>query len=79
MLYLYRRVIFGALTKDALKAITDLTPREVLVFAPLVFVVFWLGIYPSPVLNVTHASVQNIVERLDVARAAIDGASFASR
>jgi NADH-quinone oxidoreductase subunit M len=79
MLYLYRRVIFGALTKDALKAITDLTPREVLVFAPLALVVVWLGIYPSPILNVTHLSVQNVVERLDVARAALDSAPLASR
>jgi NADH-quinone oxidoreductase subunit M len=79
MLYLYRRVIFGALTKDALKAITDLTPREVLVFAPLTLVVVWLGVYPSPILNVTHLSVQNVVERLDVARAALDSAPLASR
>jgi NADH-quinone oxidoreductase subunit M len=79
MLYLYRRVVFGALTKDALKAITDLTPREVLVFAPLALVVLWFGVYPNPILNVTHLSVQNVVERLDVARAALDNAPLASR
>ena len=79
MLYLYRRVILGALTKDALKAITDLTPREVLVFAPLALVVLWFGVYPNPILNVTHLSVQNVVERLDVVRAALDNAPLASR
>jgi NADH-quinone oxidoreductase subunit M len=79
MLYLYRRVIFGTLTKDSLKAIVDLSPREVLVFAPLLAVVVWLGIYPTPVLDVMHVSVQNIVERLDVARAAADGASVVAR
>jgi NADH-quinone oxidoreductase subunit M len=79
MLYLYRRVIFGALTNDALKSITDLSPREMLVFAPLAAVVIWLGIYPMPVLDVMHVSVQNLVERLDVALAALDGASLAVR
>ena len=79
MLYLYRRVIFGALTKDALRAITDLTPREIAVFTPLALVVLWLGVYPSPVLDAVHVSVENIVQRLDVAHAALDSAPLASR
>ena len=79
MLYLYRRVIFGTLTKDALRAMTDLSPREVLVFAPLALVVLWLGVYPSPVLDAVHVSVENIVQRLDVAHAALDSAPLASR
>ena len=36
MLYLYRRVIFGALTKPDLQRLLDLSPREVAIFAPLV-------------------------------------------
>ena len=79
MLYLYRRVIFGALTKDALRAITDLTPREIAFFTPLALVVLWLGVYPSPVLNAVHVSAEHIVQRLDVARAALDSAPVASR
>jgi len=79
MLYLYRRVIFGALVKDSLKTIGDLTPREVLVFAPLLVVVVWLGVYPEPVLNVMHVSVQNLVERVDLARAALDASALAAR
>ncbi|MFO1112416.1 MAG: NADH-quinone oxidoreductase subunit M [Rhodospirillales bacterium] len=79
MLYLYRRVIFGALVKDSLKTIGDLTPREVLVFAPLLVVVVWLGVYPEPLLNVMHVSVQNLVERVDLARAALDASALAAR
>jgi NADH-quinone oxidoreductase subunit M len=79
MLYLYRRIIFGALTKDALKGLADLSPREVLVFAPLLVVVLWMGIYPEPVLGVMHASVENIVDRLEVARAAVEGATLVAR
>ena len=79
MLYLYRRVIFGSLVKDSLKTISDLSPREVLVFAPLIVIVLWLGIYPEPVLNVMHVSVQNLVERVDLARAAMDASALAAR
>jgi NADH-quinone oxidoreductase subunit M len=79
MLYLYRRVIFGALTKESLKRITDLTPREVAVFAPLVVLVLWMGIYPSTFLDMMHASVDNLVNRLEVARAGLDAVNVAGR
>ncbi len=70
MLYLYRRVIFGQLTRDDLKSIVDLTPREVLVFAPLLVVVLWMGIYPAPFLRVMDASVAALVQRHQTALAA---------
>ena len=47
MLYLYRRVIFGRLTKEDLRAILDLSPREIAVFVPLILLTLWMGIYPS--------------------------------
>lgn len=79
MLYLYRRVIFGMLTKDSLKGILDLSPREALVFAPLLVVVIWMGVYPQPVLGVMHASVENIVGRLEVARANLNEPTLVAR
>jgi len=77
MLYLYRRVIFGMLTKDSLKAILDLSPREIAVFAPLVVLVIWMGVYPGPFLDVMHVSVANLVDRLEVVRAAMDAVAVA--
>ncbi len=74
MLYLYRRVIFGALTKDALKRITELKPREVLVFAPLLALVIWMGVYPEPFLRVMHTSVAQLVERVEAARPVLEAA-----
>jgi NADH-quinone oxidoreductase subunit M len=79
MLYLYRRVIFGALTKESLKRITDLTPREVAVFAPLVVLVLWMGIYPSTFLDMMHVSVDNLVNRLEMARAGLDAVNVAGQ
>ncbi len=70
MLYLYRRVVFGRLTRDELKSIVDLTPRELAVFAPLVIVVLWMGVYPAPFLRVMDASVAQLVERHQTALAA---------
>ena len=48
MLWLYRRVIFGELIRDELRDILDLNPREMAIFAPLVALVLWMGIYPEP-------------------------------
>ena len=70
MLYLYRRVIFGELTKEDLKKILDVSPREIAVFAPLILIVFFMGIYPIPFLDVMHSSVENLIERYHSALAA---------
>ncbi|MBT6221741.1 MAG: NADH-quinone oxidoreductase subunit M, partial [Rhodospirillaceae bacterium] len=70
MLYLYRRVIFGKLTKESLKKILDLSPREIAVFAPLVFLVLWMGIYPTPFLDVMHVSVDHLMGQVEKGLAA---------
>ncbi len=61
MLYLYRRVIFGTLDKPNLQNILDLSLREKLVFAPLVVLVLWMGIYPSSFLKPIDRTVANLV------------------
>ena len=73
MLWLYRRVIFGALEKESLKSILDLSGREVAVFAPLVFIAIFFGFYPSPWLDVMHASVANLLENYQAAIQAAAG------
>ena len=62
MLYLYRRVIFGKLTREDLKSILDLSPREIAVFAPLVLLTLWMGIYPSSFTVFWDAAVHGMVE-----------------
>jgi NADH-quinone oxidoreductase subunit M len=62
MLWLYRRVIFGKLTKADLLSILDLSPREIAVFAPLVVLTLWMGIYPSSFSSFWEASVGAMVE-----------------
>jgi NADH-quinone oxidoreductase subunit M len=60
-LWLYRKIIFGELTKDTLKAILDMSPREVVVFLPLVLITIWMGIYPNSFLDPMAASVDKLI------------------
>ena len=66
-LYLYRRVVFGELTKPALKVLQDLSPREIAIMAPLVILTILYGFYPAPVLDVTAKSVNNLVASYEAA------------
>ena len=79
MLYLYRRVIFGALTKDDLKTMLDLSPREIAVFAPLVVATLWMGIYPMPFLEVMEPAVANLIAEHKTAMEALSSVSVAAR
>ena len=66
-LYLYRRIVFGALVKPSLQAITDLSAREVALLAPLVIITILMGVYPRPIMNVTSVSVSNLIEQHRIA------------
>jgi NADH-quinone oxidoreductase subunit M len=70
MLYLYRRILFGAITRADLRAMLDLSPREVAIFAPLVLLVLWMGIYPSSFLRPMQPTLANLVERVETAKRA---------
>jgi NADH-quinone oxidoreductase subunit M len=66
-LWLYRRIIFGALTRESLKGILDLNAREIAVLAPLVILTILFGFYPAPILDATAASVNLIAENFSKA------------
>jgi NADH-quinone oxidoreductase subunit M len=66
-LYLYRRIIFGALTKPSLKGMLDLNFREVAVLVPLIVLTIFFGFYPAPILDATAASVNLVAENFSKA------------
>ena len=66
-LYLYRRIIFGVLDKPALSGILDLSPREIMLLAPLLVLVIYYGIHPGPVLDASAAAVAELVKGIDAA------------
>jgi NADH-quinone oxidoreductase subunit M len=69
-LWLYRRIIFGELTRPALKPILDLSVREIAIFAPLVLLAILFGFYPSPIMAVTAASVDQLIANYEAALSA---------
>ena len=70
MLYLYRRVIFGTITRADLRGMLDLSPREKAVFAPLLVLVLWMGFYPNSFLRPIQVSVDHLVQQVTAATGA---------
>jgi NADH-quinone oxidoreductase subunit M len=64
-LWLYRKVIFGPLTKPALAAIKDLDYREIITLGPLVVLTILFGIYPKPVIDLSAASVAQLLDNYE--------------
>jgi NADH-quinone oxidoreductase subunit M len=65
-LWLYRRIIFGVLSKETLKGMLDLSTREKFILYPLVALVILFGVYPAPILNATATSVDALVNNVTV-------------
>jgi NADH-quinone oxidoreductase subunit M len=61
MLYLYRRVIFGVITRADVRAMADLTPLEVAIFAPMIAIVLWMGIYPGSFMRPMQPALAKII------------------
>ena len=66
-LTLYRKVTLGALVKDSLKHIPDMTPRELAFLAPLALLAVFFGIYPAPILDLFGVPVEGLLKTLHVA------------
>jgi NADH-quinone oxidoreductase subunit M len=63
-LWMYRRVIFGAVANDAVAALTDVTTRERLVLGTLVVAVLGLGVFPNPLFEIMHVSVAELLSHV---------------
>ncbi len=74
-LWLYRRVVMGDLIKESLKTIKDMTKRERMIFAPLVFMTLLLGVYPALVLDIIGPSVSALVGNYETALLAHEAAT----
>ncbi len=74
MLYLYRRVVFGEIVHDDVRAMPDLSLREIALLAPIAAVVLWMGVYPESFLAPMRGDVATLQAR--IARAAPAGDSL---
>ncbi|MBA0084494.1 MAG: NADH-quinone oxidoreductase subunit M, partial [Acidobacteria bacterium Pan2503] len=65
LLWLYQRVMFGPVTLPVNEHLPDLNFREMTTLVPLVFMAFWIGIYPKPFFSLIEKPVQKIVEQVN--------------
>ena len=67
-LWMYKRVVFGAITNPHVEELTDVNKREVAILAVLAICVLVMGIYPAPVTDVMHASVNQLLQHVSVSK-----------
>ncbi|HDN27078.1 MAG TPA: NADH-quinone oxidoreductase subunit M [Thioploca sp.] len=63
-LWMVKRVIYGKVANDGVASLTDINRRETLILVVLAIAVLLFGIWPAPLLDVMHATVQNLLEHI---------------
>lgn len=66
-LWLYRRIVLGDLIKESLRAITDMSRREKLIFAPLIAMTLLLGVWPSLATDLISTTTTQLVSQVESA------------
>jgi len=67
-LWMYKRVIFGAVANDHVGGLQDIGGREFLVLALLAAAVLWMGVYPAAFTEIMHASVNDLLKHVAVSK-----------
>jgi NADH-quinone oxidoreductase subunit M len=67
-LWMYKRVYFGEVANDDVKALTDLNAREFSMMALLAIATLWMGVYPKPFTDVMHSSVNNLITQVSASK-----------
>jgi len=67
-LWMYKRVMFGAVANAHVAALKDLNSREILVLGSLAIAVLFMGVYPLPFTEVMHASVNELLRHVSVSK-----------
>jgi NADH-quinone oxidoreductase subunit M len=71
MLWMLQRVFFGEVTNEKNSKLKDLTPREILVFIPLLVMIFWMGVYSKPFVQRMEPAVNQFVTQMTDVRQAM--------
>ncbi len=69
LLWMVQRVAFGRPALHALPKLADLSGREMAALVPLVVLVFWIGLFPNPLVSRMHASVVRVLDGMAGERA----------
>ena len=73
MLPMVQKVLFNDLARPENRTFPDLSRREICVLGPLVALMIWIGVHPTPILERMEPSVQVVLERIEGAAAAVQG------
>jgi NADH-quinone oxidoreductase subunit M len=68
LLLMYQRVMHGPVIVVARPQVVEINARELLIFVPLVALIFWIGLYPAPMLARSEASIRALIERVEARR-----------
>ena len=63
-LWMYKRVVFGAVASPGVEGLKDVTGREILILAILAVAVLWLGVYPLPLTEMMHTTVDDLLAHI---------------
>nr|MDA3869504.1 NADH-quinone oxidoreductase subunit M [Gammaproteobacteria bacterium] len=67
-LWMVKRVFYGEVANDNVRALKDLSQRELLIMSTLAVAVLAMGLYPAPVVEVMHATVENLLQHMAVSK-----------
>ncbi|SDY06442.1 NADH-quinone oxidoreductase subunit M [Nitrosomonas sp. Nm33] len=67
-LWMYKRVIFGAVANANVEALEDISKREFMLLAILALAVLWLGVYPLPLTEIMQATIGNLLEHMTISK-----------
>ena len=67
-LWMYKRVIYGAVSSDAVAGLKDITPREILFLTLLAISVLAMGIWPFPIMEIMHVTVENLITQVGLSK-----------
>ncbi len=67
-LWMIKRVVYGEITNEKVRALVDVNGREKLVLGVLAVCVLGLGIYPMPLLEVMHSTVENLLQHAAISK-----------
>ena len=63
-LWMYKRVIFGPVVLESVKQLTDVNMREIFILTTLALMVLLFGLWPAPLIDIMHPSINSLVEHL---------------
>jgi NADH-quinone oxidoreductase subunit M len=66
MLWMYQRVMYGEITHEENRHLSDLSPREIALLVPVVLMIVWIGVYPYTFLRPMDASTAHLLEQMQV-------------